>query len=440
MTLWSPPRISKSALTVTRTACAPLANGLGTTARGAAARRVIHGLRAGRVTPGQVEQALASGEGGVLALLAACATLPQAPTIAGVALASVTTRSLLSRSTMEGLLVWCRALVSEGCLSAGELDALNASRNAPDLLRVVVTGWNRLVDAVVDSMGLSAPESARCAYTLAPASVMRAIEEASSQLYGIDQLFDEGKDRDGVVAITDGWPCVDLIADPATEPAFYAALCHAWDQVSAKSLLLVASGDSDHYMGGMLTETLEDLGRTATWEGDVPHFEPEALESAMDEVGWFPPEEFADVAVTFLRHSKHDRAARAMDAGARDAALVGDAAKQALLAHLHAIVGALPNQPRSSARRRRRATRDVLYSSEGQAQFCALVSRHAGMAEMYEEQLGQESSESALFIAAADAQDPAQLLAVAKEGIMQVAAASAALSYIQEYNDAASSR
>jgi hypothetical protein len=59
---------------------------------------------------------------------------------------------------------------------------------------------------------------------------------------------------------------------------------------------------------------------------------------------------------------------------------------------------------------------------------------------MYEEQLQEASSESAVLIAAQNAQDPAQLLAVAKEGIIHVAAASAALSYVQEYNDATSSR
>ncbi|KZC32587.1 MULTISPECIES: hypothetical protein [unclassified Rhodanobacter] len=438
MTLWSPPRISKSALVATRAAFAPLANGLGSAARGAAARRAIHGLRAGRVTPGQVELALASGEGGLLALLANCAALPQAPTVEGKALASVTTRSLLSRPTIEALLVWCRALLSEGYVSVEELDSLNASRNAPDILRLVVTGWNRMVDAVVDGMGLSPPVSARCAYTLAPASVLRAMEEASGQVYGIDQLFDEGKDCDGVVTITDAWPCVDLMADPATDPAFYGALCHAWDSAASKCGLLVSSGDTDGYLGGMLTEALHDLGRTATWDGDVPHFETEAMEWAIEEIGWFAPEEFPDVAATFLRHAKHDRAARAMDTRAMDSALAGDAERTALVARLRGIADSLPARPRRSTRSRARS--QTFYSTEGQEHFCALLPRHAGLASMYEAQLQEASSESAVFFAAHDAQDPAQLLAVAKEGIMQVAAASAALSYVQEYNDATSSR
>lgn len=438
MTLWSPPRISKSALAATRGALAPLANGLNSQARGAAARRAIHGLRAGRVTPGQVEQALACGEGGLLALLAECAALPQVPTIASGALTCVTTRSLLSRATMEALLVWCRALVSEDYLSADELRALDETRSAPALLPLVVKGWNRLVDAVVDSMGLPTPHIARCAYTLAPAAVIRAMDEASAQMYGIDQLFDEGRGSEGVVAVTDAWPCVDLEVDPATDPAFYSALCRAWDMAAAKCGLLVSSGDTDGYLGGMLSEALDDLGRTATWKEDVPSFDPEALEQAIEEVGWFAPEDFADVAATYLRHAKHDRAARAMDESARDAALAGDADKATLVSRLCAIADALPATPHKSRRSRTRS--EWFFSSEGQAHVCALLSRHAGLASVYEEQLQEASSESAVLIAAQDAQDPAQLLAVAKKGIMQVAAASAALSYVQEYNDATSSR
>ena len=55
-------------------------------------------------------------------------------------------------------------------------------------------------------------------------------------------------------------------------------------------------------------------------------------------------------------------------------------------------------------------------------------------------QLRDAQSESAVFFSANNPQDPAQLLTVAKQGIMQVAAASAALSYVQEYNDAATPR
>ncbi|KZC41119.1 hypothetical protein RHOFW510R12_00645 [Rhodanobacter sp. FW510-R12] len=439
MTLWSPPRISKSALVTTRAACAPLANGLGRAARGAAARRAIRGLRAGRVSPREVEKALGAGEGGLLALLAERAALPETPTIARGAVGNLTSRTVLAAATMEALLSWCRALLADGHVSAEELGAVNETESATHLLRLVLIGWGRLVDGVVDAMGLHSPDAARCAYTIAPATVFRAMDEIIGHSYGIDNLFDDGPHGDGVVVVTDGWPCVDLIADPATDPAFYAAVCEAWDALAVKTHLVVASGDTDHYLGGMLSETLDDLGRTARWEGDVPHFASDAIEQALEEVSWYPPEEFADVAATFLRHGKHARAARAMGAGEREAALQGRTAELALVARLKSLADATPDSL-SPFRHRRRATFEVFYSAEGQEHHCALVAQHAGLAAMYESQLQDAQSESAIFFAAHDAQDPSQLLAVAKQGIMQVAAASAALSYVQEYNDAAPPR
>lgn len=436
MTLWSPPRISKSALASTRAAIAPLAHGLGRAARGAAARRAIHGLRAGRVTPREVHQALASGEGGLLALLAERAALPELPTIARHALATLPSRSRLSAATIDALLVWCRALLTEGHLTADELKAVRERESATGLLRLVVTGWNRMVDAVVDSMGLHTPKAARCAYTLAPATVLRAMDELNGHGYGIDNLFDGGPHSDGVVVVTDGCPCVELIADPATDPAFYAAVCRAWDDVAVKTHLIVASGDTDHYLGGMMTEILEDLGRTARWEGDVPHFTTNAIEQALEEISWHPQEEFADVAATFLRHQKAERVARAMEAAAQDAALEGHSKKQALVTRLRRLAQCVPDSL-SPFRQRRRTKFDVFYSSEGQEHHCALVAQHAGLAAMYDEQFQHSESESAVFFAVNDAQEPAQLLIAAKQGIMQVAAASAALSYVQEYNDAA---
>ncbi len=288
-------------------------------------------------------------------------------------------------------------------------------------------------------MGLPAPAAARCAYTMAPATVFRALEEVSGNSYGIDALFDEANERDGIVAVTDAWPCVDLFANPATEPARYAALCEAWDAVAAKASLVIPSDGTDDYLGGMISELLQDLGRTATWEGDTPHFAQDALDGALEEVGWFDPDEFESVATTFLRHARHVRAAREHDSDTKQASVDSDAGLSALVARLKAVAEALPTR-RQPTRRHRRTAFDLLYSSEGNEHFCALVSQHAGLASMYEAQLQEVSSESAVFIAVQDAQDPAQLLAVAKEGIMQVAAASAALSYVQEYNDAASPR
>ncbi|MBN8924167.1 MAG: hypothetical protein BGP10_04495 [Rhodanobacter sp. 68-29] len=439
MTLWSPPRISKSALANTRAAFAPLANGLNRAARGAAARRAIRGLRAGRVSHGEIEQALAAGEGGLLALLGARAGLPELPTIPPRALEQLPSRTMLSAATIDSLLVWCRAFLAEGHVTVEEIHAVKEAESASGLLRLVVAAWNRMVDRVVDDMGLYVPDASRCAYTVAPATVLRAMDQMSGHGYGIDNLFDEGPHGDGVMVVTDGWPVVDLMADPATDPAFFAAVCEAWDALAVKTHLVVASGDTDNYLGGMLAETLEDLGRTATWEGDVPRFAPKAIEEALEDGGWYPPEEFADVAATFLRHRKHERAARAMAAKDRDAGLVGHPDKLALLANLKHLAGAVPDSL-SPFRGRRRTKFDVFYSSEGQEHHCALVAHHAGLAPMYESQLRDAQSESAVFFSANNPQDPAQLLTVAKQGIMQVAAASAALSYVQEYNDAATPR
>ena len=254
MTLWSPPRISKSALANTRAAFAPLANGLNRAARGAAARRAIRGLRAGRVSHGEIEQALAAGEGGLLALLGARAGLPELPTIPPRALEQLPSRTMLSAATIDSLLVWCRAFLAEGHVTVEEIHAVKEAESASGLLRLVVAAWNRMVDRVVDDMGLYVPDASRCAYTVAPATVLRAMDQMSGHGYGIDNLFDEGPHGDGVMVVTDGWPVVDLMADPATDPAFFAAVCEAWDALAVKTHLVVASGDTDNYLGGMLAE------------------------------------------------------------------------------------------------------------------------------------------------------------------------------------------
>jgi hypothetical protein len=269
--LYSPPRLALDALPSIRRAVSQVVNGLPDDVRLTATRSMIHAVRSGRVSTAQVRTALRTGDEGVVRLMHAATTAPAVPEISIEAAAVLEVRRPLSPRVVTGLCRWLQAFMAAGQISKDEAGQIASSRDPILLYSAVFGAWGRYSHQVMDASGISAGRDVEPTYCVAPAPLLRAMDELHGNQYSVDSWFEEPI-GDGVAASLANNPFAAMKISPQTKPTMYAAVTGAWNHIVtslAAPFVLDIDSTLEYHMGGLI-EGFEDCARRVGWDGDQP--------------------------------------------------------------------------------------------------------------------------------------------------------------------------
>lgn len=269
--LYSPPRLALDALPSIRKAVGQVVNGMPDEVRLTAVRSMIHAVRAGRVSAARVRTAIRKGDEGVVRLMQAATTAPALPEMSAEAAAVTESRSPLSPRVMTGLCRWLQAFMAAGQITKGEADIIAASRDPILLYSAVFGAWGRYSKQVMDESGITAGRDVEPTYCVAPAPLLRAMDELNGNQYSVDSWFEETI-GDGVAASLANNPFAGMKISPQTKPTMYAAVTAAWNHIVASlaaPFVLDIDSTLEYHMGGLI-EGFEDCARRVAWDGDQP--------------------------------------------------------------------------------------------------------------------------------------------------------------------------